>query len=243
MAPGSVSLSCTYHQHQGSSGDSSDSGGGSVEVRCAFLLRPGEEQQGEAPIEEGVGVGEVCLPAVLLVAAAARWSLSPAEHSKHSKHMSKSKSATCTLHLPLHSPASCLACAPCLKVGGAHWLSESQPTTVNVAAAEDEAAGRTEGSIRCKATYTGTHCVPPRCWHCFELSAALGRVACKRSCHLLAARHQPYPHTSCRASLFQPHYYFLPLCAAVGADGSVMVRWEVDASDALPATLAPGLEK
>jgi hypothetical protein len=41
-----------------------------------------------------------------------------------------------------------------VQVGGAHWLSENQPTVVNVAAAV-EGAGRTEGSIVCKATYTG----------------------------------------------------------------------------------------
>lgn len=33
----------------------------------------------------------------------------------------------------------------------------------------------------------------------------------------------------------------LPCLCAVYADGSLLVRWEVDASDALPATLAPGL--
>lgn len=68
------------------------------------------------------------------------------------------------------------------EVGGAHWLSENQPTVVNVAAAV-EGAGRTEGSIVCRATYTVNH------------------------------------------------------------DGSVLTQWEVDASDALPAMLAPGLLK
>jgi hypothetical protein len=29
----------------------------------------------------------------------------------------------------------------------------------------------------------------------------------------------------------------------VHADGSLLMRWEVDASDALPAALAPGLDK
>lgn len=33
------------------------------------------------------------------------------------------------------------------------------------------------------------------------------------------------------------------LTAAVHLDGSVLTRWEMDASDALPAMLAPGLLK
>lgn len=34
-----------------------------------------------------------------------------------------------------------------------------------------------------------------------------------------------------------------PLCTAVRPDGSVLARWEVDASDALPAALPAGLQK
>jgi hypothetical protein len=33
------------------------------------------------------------------------------------------------------------------------------------------------------------------------------------------------------------------IAAAVRPDGSLLTEWEVDASDALPATLAPGLDK
>ena len=32
-------------------------------------------------------------------------------------------------------------------------------------------------------------------------------------------------------------------CIAVRLDGSVLMRWELDASDALPAALAPGLDR
>lgn len=42
----------------------------------------------------------------------------------------------------------------CVQVGGAHWLSEAQPNSVNVEAAEQD-SGRTEGSIACEAVYTG----------------------------------------------------------------------------------------
>jgi hypothetical protein len=99
LAPGSVSLSCTSQQQQGSGGSGGGGAGGSVEVRCTFLLRPGEEQEGEAPIEEGVGVGEVRWQAALLVAAAARCLL-------QGKYMTMF--ATCTA---LHSPAL----LPCLR--------------------------------------------------------------------------------------------------------------------------------
>ena len=44
---------------------------------------------------------------------------------------------------------------PFLQVGGAHWLSENQPTFVDVAAAEREGGDRTEGSIGCMVTFTG----------------------------------------------------------------------------------------
>ena len=50
---------------------------------------------------------------------------------------------------------SLLLSSPTLpQVGGAHWLSEEQPTSVDVAAAE-QSGGRTEGAICCQVTYTG----------------------------------------------------------------------------------------
>ncbi|KAL4457400.1 hypothetical protein ABPG75_012265 [Micractinium tetrahymenae] len=70
------------------------------------------------------------------------------------------------------------------EVGGAHWLSENQPTVVDVTAAQDGAGpDGSEGSIQCEVTYT------------------------------------------------------------VHADGSLRMRWQVDAQDALPARLTPGLDK
>lgn len=113
-------------------------GPGSVAaVRCRVQLVPGEAQEDPvAAAGEGVGVGEVrrllsckcvlrCLPA----------------------------SAT---GLPCRLAS--LTCGPprpprLLQVGGAHWLSANQPTTMGVAAAEGD--GRTEGSITWEATFQG----------------------------------------------------------------------------------------
>ena len=54
-----------------------------------------------------------------------------------------------THHPPAHGAAD-------LQVGGAHWLSEAQPTEVNVAAAEEAAgSGRSEGSVQCSVVYSG----------------------------------------------------------------------------------------
>jgi hypothetical protein len=46
------------------------------------------------------------------------------------------------------------ASLPVAQVGGAHWLSENMPTVVDVEAAK-QGAGRTEGAIPCRVTYTG----------------------------------------------------------------------------------------
>ena len=40
-----------------------------------------------------------------------------------------------------------------MQVGGAHWLSENLPTSVDVAAAEQQ-DDRVEGSIGCTVTFT-----------------------------------------------------------------------------------------
>lgn len=41
-----------------------------------------------------------------------------------------------------------------MQVGGAHWLSENLPTSVDVAAAEQQ-DDRVEGTIGCTVTFTG----------------------------------------------------------------------------------------
>ncbi|PRW56286.1 Beta-galactosidase isoform A [Chlorella sorokiniana] len=40
------------------------------------------------------------------------------------------------------------------EVGGAHWLSEAQPTTIDVAAAAQEGGDQTEGTVGCTVTFT-----------------------------------------------------------------------------------------
>jgi len=191
VVPGSVSVEALPTQQQQQQrpiqADSSNSGSeNSVQVRCSFLLKPGEKQEdAEEAVAEGVGVGEV---------------------------------------------------------GGAHWLSESQPTSVNVAAAEEQAAAAgtgPEGSISCTVTYTGEASLPCSLYlikkphgHTRDLRipwAARQGSGCQMVVHALSTRSAP---SSTSLDL-----------AAVQGDGGLLMQWEVDARQALPTALAPGLDK
>lgn len=172
----------------------------------------------------------------------------------------------CHCRAPLHPPPPAaprftLATSPCfsalMQVGGAHWLSENMPIVVDVEAAK-QGAGRTEGSIPCRVTYTGAALAAGSL--CELVHGACGKAPATVAAHgcglqgrlppsaQLACPAAWHPPVHCPASLLCPPdflYSPLPRCdvAAVRPDGSLLTGWEVDASDALPAKLAPGLDK